>query len=103
MGITFDRSNDAGRYGGSKPSDLMVQFIAIASELHPVDRQTTTLGNSVELSYNPGSMDADTRKRLLDVLLGYIREQESWHQDWFLWNVVRLNEDGVREIRLSIS
>ena len=105
----FHHSNDAGRYGGSKPSDLIRSFDLTDSQ--GTYEQPTTLGNVVELSFNPANMEAKRKIQLQGELAQYAEGQQSQHGDrrpqhgdWFLWNVVSGDEDGGGEvIRLTIS
>ena len=99
----FHHSNDAGRYGGSKPSDLIRSFNLTDSR--GTYEQLTTLRNVVELSFNPANMEAKHKIQLQSELAQYAEGQQSQHGDWFLWNVVSGDEDGNGDevIRLTIS
>jgi hypothetical protein len=102
MDITH--SNDAGRYGGSKPSDMVSEFMSLAQQLRPVDELKTTLGNIVQLVYMPANMELNNRNQLLNALQVFVLNGgESWHGDWFLWNVVTVTDQDLGEIRMVIS
>ncbi len=97
-------SNDAGRYGGSKPSDMVSQFMVLAQQLRAVDELPTTLGNIVQIVYIPSNMVLDNRNQLLNALQNFVLNGgESWHNDWFLWNVVTVTDQNVGEIRMVIA
>ena len=100
---TITHSNDAGRYGGSKSSDMVRNFIKNVSLIgQAVDRQYTDQNVLVELTYIPGNMLFAERYTLLAELLAFAENQQSWHNDWFLWNLVTV-ADGTQSIRLAIS
>ncbi len=102
-GVVRTHSTDAGRYGGSQPSDMVQSFIALAANGHEVDRAQTTQGVLVELVYTPGNMDSVERQKLLGELLIFAKDQQSWHGDWFLWNLVTVSDiDSNQNIRLTI-
>jgi hypothetical protein len=99
---TITHSTDAGRYGGSRPSDMVRNFIGIAGNMNAVDRLFTDRNVLVEMTYTPNAMDNAERQRLLGELLGFAQGQESWHGDWFLWNLVTVS-DTEQNIRLTIA
>ena len=95
-------SNDAGRYGKSKPSDLVRSFMNLAGNLQAVDQMYTDRGVTVELTYTPNSMDIAGRQALLGELLSFAEDQQSWDGCWFLWNLINVNDNG-QNIRLCIA
>ena len=95
-------SNDAGRYGESKPSDVVRSFMSLAGNLQAVDELCTDRGVTVELTYTPNSMELAGRQALLSELLSFAEDQQSWDSCWFLWNLINVNDDG-RNIRLCIA
>jgi len=103
MAIEIAHSTDAGRYGGSEPTAIVRGFQALAANGDALDKQTTTQGVTVELAYTPDNMNVGERQQLLGELLSFAQDQESWHGDWFLWNLVRVTDTASQqEIRMSI-
>lgn len=106
-GLSVTHSTDAGRYGGTPADAVVRQFRDLASEGHPVETARTDGNNAlVILTYTPGNMPLEERFKLLDTLRDFAVDQQSWHGDWFLWNVVTVTDQQDRAnstVRLTIA
>jgi len=102
--ITTNHSSDAGNYGGSLPNAMVENFANVVYSMDQTDTQTTTQGQLVQLTYSPGNMNLNERFWLLGALDQFAQNQQSWHGNWFLWNVVTVSDPANHaSIQLTIS
>jgi hypothetical protein len=95
VNIKWSHSNDAGRFGESKPDYFLENHFwsLLGSEYKVVQAQLPSLpGVAVQIELKPGAEQDpwNARNSLFPLLLAVAEKEQSYHSDWFLWNRVEI-------------